>query len=90
MQIIILSVEGAFPTQFEGITADGEPVYIRYRHGSLSMNVGEPGETVNQMLERDWDGTEVFSRNDGTGNGMMSLEELKEAIPEHHFLDKTP
>ena len=31
------------PTQYEGTTADGRPVYIRYRNGWLSIHVGEAG-----------------------------------------------
>jgi hypothetical protein len=34
----------ACPSQWEGRTADGSDLYIRYRHGHLSVDVG--GETV--------------------------------------------
>jgi len=87
MKITVHSILGGFPTQLEGTTAKGEPVYVRYRHGELSMHVGNPGETVDQMLERDCDGTEVFSRDDGTGNGMIDLQEIQKAIPEHLFVE---
>jgi hypothetical protein len=32
------------PTQFEGRTSDDRPVYVRYRDGWLSVEVGRPGE----------------------------------------------
>lgn len=82
MRVVELSMYGSFPTQFEGVTDDNEPIYIRYRYGRLSMHLGNPNETVYQMLDRDWDGTEVFSRDDGTGDGIMSFQELRETIPE--------
>jgi len=85
--VVRLSKYGSFPTQFKGITDSQEPVYIRYRHGFLAMHVGKPNETVAEMLIRDWDGTEVFSSNDGTGNGIMSFQELKEAIIEYRFTE---
>jgi hypothetical protein len=41
---------GACPSQWEGITDKGRPVYVRYRYGVLSVEVGDPGATVNQMM----------------------------------------
>jgi hypothetical protein len=32
---------GGCPSQWEGVTDDGQSVYIRYRHGVLSCGAGE-------------------------------------------------
>lgn len=39
-----------FPTQFEGTTADGRPVYIRCKHGELSVRVGPAGGLIDDAI----------------------------------------
>jgi hypothetical protein len=41
-QIQLITSEA--PAQFEGRTSHDRPVYVRYRHGCLSVEVGMPGE----------------------------------------------
>lgn len=36
---------GASPSQWEGITDNSEQVYIRYRWGILTVNLGAPNDT---------------------------------------------
>lgn len=42
-----------FPTQFEGETVDGRPVYIRCKHGELRVHVGDAGGTVIDALDNE-------------------------------------
>ena len=52
----------ACPSQWEGITDDGESVYIRYRWGHLSVSVS---------------GTKIFSRQIGDGlDGVLSTTDM--------------
>ncbi|MBV9931978.1 MAG: hypothetical protein JO013_13680 [Alphaproteobacteria bacterium] len=46
LELDVLDVCGgsSHPTQFEGTTRDGRPVYIRYRFGWLSVAVGQAGQ----------------------------------------------
>ena len=39
------------PTQWHARTLDGRPVYIRYRSGRLSVNVGLVGGTIDDALD---------------------------------------
>jgi hypothetical protein len=41
---------GACPTQWEGMTTDGEFIYIRYRHGYFTCGIGE---TEDDAISRD-------------------------------------
>lgn len=36
----------ACPSQWEFFTFDNRPVYVRYRWGSLTVNIGEPNDTI--------------------------------------------
>lgn len=36
---------GACPAQWEGMTVDDKPIYIRYRWGYFSFSIGESKET---------------------------------------------
>lgn len=57
----------ACPSQWEGRTADGSYLYIRYRHGHLSVYV---------------DGDPVFALDHGDGlDGMMSTAEMQRLTP---------
>jgi len=39
----------AIPTQFEGWSVDGRPIYIRYRGGWLSVSIGEVGDPLHAL-----------------------------------------
>jgi hypothetical protein len=39
------------PSQWEARTPDDRPVYIRFRHGGLSVNVGPVGGTISDALD---------------------------------------
>lgn len=65
----------ACPSQWEGALGDGRAVYARYRHGHLSVGIGEDGKgavhnsTSDRALYADYLG-------DGF-DGFMDFEELK-------------
>lgn len=40
----------AAPSQWEGRTVDDRPVYIRYRHGTLTVQVGPVGASIDDAL----------------------------------------
>ena len=48
---------GSCPTQFKGMTTDGKPFYIRYRGGTLSIELGDSAytafENFRTLLEQD-------------------------------------
>ena len=62
----------ACPAQFEAITTDGDYVYIRYRHGNLSVR--------KSPTKLDGPETVVYSGNDGTQNGCLELDDLKKTL----------
>lgn len=65
------------PTQWEGETEDGCPIYIRYRWGHLSVYIAEKGK------DPVVDGQQVISKYVGSRwCGVMSNSELKKAIKE--------
>jgi hypothetical protein len=53
----------ACPTQYEGYTEDGRPVYIRYRWGYLSICIGKVGGNVYNAV----DGEEIYGEQLGDG-----------------------
>ena len=54
------------PSQWEGVTTQGERVYIRYRYGHLSV---------------DLDGEQVYSRIVGTSqDGVISLGRVRDLV----------
>jgi hypothetical protein len=65
----------ACPSQWEGILGDGRAVYVRYRHGALSVGVGnDTGEAVRNSRSDH----AFFVEYVGDGlDGFMDLEELK-------------
>lgn len=63
----------ACPSQWQGITTDNLPVYIRYRHGYGSFSVNDR-EIFN------WDGGGEF------GDGILSYSELKIMMPSYVML----
>ena len=63
----------ACPSQWEGKTADGRFIYIRYRYGFLTVHVGDtPQESY--ISDRVF-GSSLGDRLDG----ILSLNELKRA-----------
>ena len=61
---------GCFPTQSYGRTDDGRAIYVRYRHGHLTVQVAR--DTVEHGVH----GPETFAFDDGSGNGCV--EDLDE------------
>lgn len=65
----------ACPSQWEGRTDDGGYVYVRYRHGGLSVGFGG---TLEDAIDDD-----TIYREIGDGDsGFMDADELKAAVPE--------
>jgi hypothetical protein len=59
-------VSWAAVSQFEGFTTDNRPVYVRLRHGGLTVSVGSNGQTIGQavatepVFECDYGGRDEF------------------------------
>lgn len=64
----------ACPSQWEGTLEDGQAVYIRYRHGHLSIGVGDDIDMAvgDSMSDQAFFATYVGDRLDG----FMDFEEL--------------
>ncbi|MGV1049105.1 MAG: hypothetical protein ACOYD4_11345 [Solirubrobacterales bacterium] len=65
----------ACPSQWEGVLDDGRAVYARYRHGGLSVGLGDEVQDAigNGMSDR-----ALYSDYVGDGlDGFMDVEELK-------------
>ncbi len=61
------------PSQWKGVTSDGHHVYIRYRHGSLRIGIGQTqDEAVGD--------TTTYTANLGDGYG-MTYAELRTVAP---------
>jgi len=73
--IALKSTSIACPSQWEGNLEDGRAIYVRYRHGALSIGVGgDIGEAVRNSSSNH----ALFSEYVGDGlDGFMDLEELK-------------
>ena len=41
----------AAPSQWEGVDAEGRPVYVRYRWGYLSIRIGEKGKDITSAVK---------------------------------------
>jgi len=79
IMIKVTSIEqtsGACPSQWEGVTEDGRPIYVRYRWGCLSIRLGEKDGNI-------WDavnGEEIIREElGGPWDGVLPYEELKRA-----------
>lgn len=73
----------ACPSQWEGAFADGRAVYSRYRHGELSVGVGED---VDDAVRNGMSDQALYLDHIGDGlDGFMDLEELKVHL--HGFLE---
>lgn len=63
----------ACPAQWEGLTTDDRPIYVRYRHGYLSVRLGEKGAT------EAYASPEIFGLEIGEPlDGAMAYDELKQ------------
>lgn len=52
----------ACPSQWDGTTTNGEYVYIRFRHGRLTVEVNEELEFIAYPFDDDWSG--IISQNE--------------------------
>ena len=65
----------ACPSQWEGTLEDGRAIYVRYRHGALSVGVGNDTDEAVRNSRSDH---AVFEDYVGDGlDGFMDFEELK-------------
>jgi hypothetical protein len=65
----------ACPSQWEGDLDDGRAVYARFRHGHLSVGIGE---TVERAVDNAMSGQALYEGQIGDGlDGIMDFEELK-------------
>lgn len=72
----ILGCGGACPFQFDALTDDGRMVYGRYRHGRLSVQIGEVGDHSENAAVI---GEKIFGGQIGDSfDGYMNLEDFKE------------
>jgi hypothetical protein len=62
------------PTQWEGWTDDRRQIYVRYRHGYLSIRVGKPDDAEEFAAVR---GKKIFGKQlGGEFDGILEPEEL--------------
>jgi hypothetical protein len=65
----------ACPSQWEGSLADGRAVYARYRHGELTIGVGDE---IDEAVRNARSDVALYAEEVGDGlDGFMSFEELK-------------
>ncbi len=65
----------ACPSQWEGALDDGRAVYARFRHGHLSVGIGE---TVERAVDNAMSDQALYEGDIGDGlDGFMDFEELK-------------
>lgn len=65
----------ACPSQWEGNLEDGRAVYARYRHGELTIGVGDE---IEEAVRRASSDVALYAEDVGDGlDGFMSFEELK-------------
>lgn len=65
----------ACPSQWEGTLDDGRAVYARFRHGHLSVGIGE---TINGAVDNAMSGEALYEGEIGDRlDGFMDFEELK-------------
>jgi hypothetical protein len=65
----------ACPSQWEGILEDGRTIYARYRHGELSVGVGND---INEAVRNGMSDQALYANDIGDGlDGFMDFQELK-------------
>lgn len=65
----------ACPSQWEGTLEDGRAVYARYRHGELSIGVGDD---IDEAVRNARSDVALYAEEIGDGlDGFMGFEELK-------------
>lgn len=65
----------ACPSQWEGALEDGRVVYVRYRHGALSVGVGND---IDEAVHNGMSDQAFYADYVGNGlDGFMDFEELK-------------
>lgn len=68
----------ACPSQWEGALEDGRAVYARFRHGHLSVGIGE---TVKKAVDNARSDQALYEGDLGDRyDGFMDFEELKERL----------
>jgi len=69
---------GACPSQWEGrATNDDRPVYIRFRHGRLSIRIGPPGDTMDSAVG----GIEIYHEYiGGQHDGQIDWPEVEKRV----------
>lgn len=74
----IVQTSRAFPSQWEGFMADGRSLYVRFRHGNLSVYVadGDPLADDRPIID------EFLAAKDGD-TGSMEYDELREHLARH-------
>lgn len=73
----------AFPTQWEGDLDDGRELYVRYRHGWLTVTAGATvDEAVDVLLTEESEGTVLFEGEvlGSQGDGALFEAELRAAL----------
>jgi hypothetical protein len=77
----------ACPSQWDGITDDNRKVYIRYRHGQLSVSIGEPGDEAD---DAGVNGECIYAGDNGEAfHGFLTYDELREALKDVLDLPET-
>jgi hypothetical protein len=67
----------ACPSQWEGALDDGRAVYARFRHGNLSVGIGE---TVDEAVDSAMSDQALYEGEIGDGlDGFMDFKEFKGA-----------
>jgi hypothetical protein len=65
----------ACPSQWEGTLEDGRAIYARYRHGELSVGVGDD---INEAVRNGMSDQALYASDLGNGlDGFMDFRELK-------------
>lgn len=65
---------GAFPAQWDGELDDGRVVYVRYRHGWLSIGAGA---TEDEAVDASFGLTPLLEVRVSEGSGEMELPQLE-------------
>jgi hypothetical protein len=66
------------PSQWEGVTDSGKPVYIRYRHGRLTVQFGPVGGDVDDALGAAYAFRDQVVPDGAPNDGYMDVAEMLE------------